>query len=318
MSLADLDLLRLLPLEVRAIALDPVTFPAFAGSTIRGAFGHALKDAACVVDHRICDVCRLVDECAYPALFEPRPRQGARRLAKQQRAPAPYVLRAPETAGEVRAGEPFSFGVTLVGRAVLLLPLVAAALLRAGERGVAAERSRFRIDRIDGPDGAPVLAGDPPLLSRPGPVAPSSFLAGSELDGGRVRVAFPDAVRLMKDGALARELPFDALVRSLLWRASTLLEFHEGTDLQVDFRGWIERARSVRTVRSELRRVDSLRWSSRQARAMNLRGVCGHVDYEGDLAAFAPLLAIGAAVGVGKGTTFGLGRMCVRAAPGDA
>ncbi|MFG0319823.1 MAG: CRISPR system precrRNA processing endoribonuclease RAMP protein Cas6 [Planctomycetota bacterium JB042] len=317
MSLAaSLDRLRLLPLEVRARAVDPLRLPAFAGSTLRGAFGHALKDAACVVDHRDCAACHLADACVHPALFEPRPPEGARRLDGRGRAPAPYVIR-PGPEREVPAGEAFRFGVTLIGRAVEQAPVVAAALLRVAARGLTAERHRFRIERIDGPDGGAIVSGDPPAFARRPPVAPSSFL-GPPAASDRLRVAFPSGVRILTRGALARELPFPVVARALLRRASTLLELHEGFDLRLDHRAWIDRAEGVRIERSDLRRADSLRWSARQERAMNLRGVRGSVDYAGDLAPFLPLLAFGVAVGVGKGTTFGLGRMDVLETPGDA
>src|SRR5690606_22771642 len=122
----------------------------------------------------------------------------------------------------------------------------------------------------------------------------------------RLRVEFVEPARVIAGGALSRELPFEGLVRALLRRASTLLEVHEGIELAIDFGEWIERAAEVRVERSELRRADSVRWSARQERAMNLRGVRGAVEYAGDLEPFLPLLALGVAVGIGKGTTFGL------------
>ena len=314
MSIPDVDRLRLLPLSVRATMLEPLEWGGFPGSALRGAFGHALKDTACVVEHRECEACDLRGACAVPALFEPPPPPDARRLAGQARVPPPYVLRPPPAAA-LDAGDPLEFGVTLIGRARDALAVVVGALARTGGRGLTGTRSRFEVGAVEGPGGAPALVGDPARVADLSPVGVAAFGVG--LASGRARIDFESPVRLTKDGRPARSVTFPLLVRALLWRASTLLEFHEGIDLDLDYRGWIDRAAAVRTVASDFARADSVRWSSRQDRVMNLRGVRGHLEVEGDLQPFEPLLALGAAVGVGKGTTFGLGRMSVRSGPGE-
>lgn len=317
----DLERLRLLPLEVLAEPLEEIELPAFAGSTLRGAFGHALLDTVCVVAHRDCGICPLVGECAYPYLFETRIPAGARRLVKQPFAPHPYVLRPPPEAGK---GSPLRFGMTLIGRAVERLPLVAEAICRMGGRGLARERGRFRVDsihsRLPGRAAPTVLVeGDPPILL-PEPERAVGRLGDFlvEPDGDRIAVRIRAPLRIVRRGVLEEQLPFHVLVRALLRRASSLLEFHEGIDLDVDFKGLIARAEQVLTRDSSLRRENRVRYSVRQERRMNLAGISGTVVYQGDLEPFLPLLALGQAVGVGKGTTFGLGLLEVTSATPDA
>lgn len=60
---AALDLSRY---ELKLRACEPVSLPAFLGSTLRGAFGHALKEAVCVMNHRDCAKCLVADRCIYP------------------------------------------------------------------------------------------------------------------------------------------------------------------------------------------------------------------------------------------------------------
>jgi len=319
-DLAALESLRLMPLWIRARARDEIPLPPFSGSTLRGALGHALLDSVCVVSHRECAACRLVDVCSYPYLFETSPGEGARRLKKQPFVPHPYVLVPPPGGRSYARGEPFEFGLTLIGRATELLPTVVSALLRMGERGLTRGRACFDIESID--QVAPgnsrqLVAGDPPGLLRGAAdlrVCLADYLQLAPL--GVVDIRFESPVRLLRDGRLLEDVPFDALIRALLRRATSLMEFHEGVDLELDFRGLIREAETVRLLESDLSRTDRLRFSVRQGRAMNLTGLCGRVRYQGRLEPFRSLLALGAAVGVGKGTTFGLGRLRLGATSG--
>lgn len=312
--LADLTLLRVLPLRFTAAALDPLELSAFPSSTLRGVFGHALKDTVCVVAHRDCDSCHLAHACVFPYLFETRPPADSARLKGAPAAPHPYRLQLDDSDRTVAVDETFEFDLTLIGRATELLPAILAAVERAGERGLTSRRQRFAVRRIEArPIGAAPL---PVLTAGTGVTLPEAGakvwrippLAGSPQ---RVEVRFASPVRLQHDGRFARDVPFHVLVRSLLRRASSLLEFHEGIDLQLDFRGLIGRAEAVVVERADLRKENRLRYSSRQQRMMNLIGLRGAVTYRGDVGPFAPLLALGEAVGVGKSTTFGLGSMVV-------
>lgn len=314
----------MLPLEIRARARESIELPAFAGSSLRGAFGHALKDVVCVVAHRECERCRLAGACSYPYLFEtPRP-EGARRLRGARAVPHPYAFHGLEGPQVLATGAPFEFGVTLIGSAVESAPLVIEALRRAAERGLGPNRGRFDLCEVavrNRPNAEPLLLlGGEALQSPPErdlAVARTSAFT-RDLSGGRAIVEFTAPARLTWNGGLSAEVPFHVLARNLLRRASSLLEFHEAVDLDVDFRGWIARAERVDTVAARFEVEDRLRYSTRQGRRMNLAGVLGRAVYAGELEPFAPLLGLGQLVGVGKGTTFGLGRMRVTTDAADA
>lgn len=321
-----LERLRLLPLELEAEALEPLTLPAFSGSTLRGAFGRALKDAVCVVAHGICEACPVHRECAYPYVFETVPGEQASRLRKATFVPHPYVVRAPEGDGPLAVGTTFRLGVTLIGRAVERAPAVVQALFRMGERGLTGSRSRFAVREVvawrgNGAPPLPVAVGDPPRMLA-GHAAGVTSIGAFRPDVGvaGITVRFVTPARLAWQGVPVGDVPFHVLARNLLRRASNLLALHEGIELEVDFRRAIADAEAVRVVESRLARADRVRYSARQDRIMNLHGVHGRVLYAGDVGPFRRLLALGQAVGVGKGTTFGLGRIEVaplREATGD-
>ena len=130
--------------------------------------------------------------------------------------------------------------------------------------------------------------------------------------GRRFTVRFLTPTRIRNEGAVRRDVTFQDLVRALLRRLSSLWYFHCGAELDVDFKGLIEQAAQVQTVRCELRWHDQQRFSGRQHQRIEMGGVVGRVEYEAPdtetLAPYWPLLRAGEVVHVGKGAVMGLGR----------
>ncbi|MEF8709297.1 MAG: hypothetical protein V5B38_10650 [Candidatus Accumulibacter propinquus] len=50
---------------------QPIRLPDYAGSMLRGAFGHALRQLACMTRQKECAGCPLIASCPYPAIFAP-------------------------------------------------------------------------------------------------------------------------------------------------------------------------------------------------------------------------------------------------------
>jgi len=157
----------------------------------------------------------------------------------------------------------------------------------------------------------------------PGPSGPSASAEswGLPVFAGpyslpRVNVVFRTMTRLKFQGGLEDRPEFHILIRSLLRRTSSLLYFHHGTRLDMDFRGFIAQAERVRLAAQDTRWVDWERYSSRQDTRMKLGGLVGTATYEFNDAGladlFLPWLILGEHIHVGKGCTFGLGWLKVR------
>jgi hypothetical protein len=109
---------------------------------------------------------------------------------------------------------------------------------------------------------------------------------------------------------LATDVHFRALAFAMLRRTLELAHFHvPGAVVDWSFHRLLAQANGVRVAASDLRWHDWQRYSNRQQRKMTLGGFVGTVHVEGDLAPFAALLRTAEIVHVGKGTTFGLGRL---------
>ena len=131
-----LPVLRLL-LGVRAD--EPLTLPAYAGSMLRGALGHALLRQS-PLPHDGNQPCALRESCTYCQVFRPLP-TAEHTLQKFSALPAPYCIEPPFDAVRpaprpLAPGQSFEFGLVLIGRAIAHLPALLAAFTSACQRGL--------------------------------------------------------------------------------------------------------------------------------------------------------------------------------------
>lgn len=122
-----------------------------------------------------------------------------------------------------------------------------------------------------------------------------------------ITISFLTPLRLRFDGHITDKIEFHILIRNLLRRISSLSYFHCGEKLGLDFKGLIEKAKTVKQAVSDIEWFDWKRYSTRQEEWMALGGVIGTVSYEGNMSDFMLFLKFGEYVHVGKGTSFGLG-----------
>lgn len=81
--------------QLQFSTIEQLQLPAFPGSAWRGAFGHALKKAVCVVKQQACSSCMLKTSCAYSYVFETPPPDSAEKMRKYNASPHPFVLQFP-------------------------------------------------------------------------------------------------------------------------------------------------------------------------------------------------------------------------------
>ncbi|MEA2600052.1 MAG: hypothetical protein QOF89_1044 [Acidobacteriota bacterium] len=295
-------------------AEEPAWMPPFQGSMLRGAFGHALRRTVCAMGPgQICASCPLRRACAYTRVFEPfiegEPPPFLRGIDQAVR---PYVFEPLGREGLLEPGDPFRFDLLLFGQAVDLQAYVVLSVERMARTGLGARRSCFRLLRAEAqdPDGSTrelFRAGAPPAL-RPAP--PS--VPFPRLPPGRAALHLLTPLRLKTRDRLTARPSFRDLTFNMLRRILEMAHFHvPGATLDWSFRTLLDRADSVRITAADLRWQDCKRWSQRQQTSMTLGGIVGRLVLEGDLAPFASLLGAAEVVHVGKGTTFGLGKVAV-------
>ena len=160
---------------------------AFAGSTLRGGFGHLFKRTVCTWPPGDCQRCLLKNTCSYPYIFETGPPPGSEKLRAIDQIPRPYVIEPPESTpsphqgegrGEgrmagrngasssiphpsslsYRPGEHFDFHLVLIGRAIDYLPYFLFTFIELG-----------RVASV------PTVVATPWPKSTPNPLLPSPF-----------------------------------------------------------------------------------------------------------------------------------------------
>jgi hypothetical protein len=298
-------------------AVDELHMPAYQGSTLRGGFGHAFKRMVCLrPDWGACTPCALRNECPYGYIFETTAPEESPSLFHMREVASPFVVEAPFGARRIyRPGERLSFEVVLIGRAIAYLPYFLLAFQELGRAGIGRPPGRYALQRICAAhpwraeqelvyDGVDVRVGCRDLTASYADVAAWA----SALPTGQLTLQFLTPTRIKYRDRYVTHPAFHVLVRALLRRLSTLAACHCDTAWQGDARALIAAAEAVETRRAAVGWVDWDRFSGRQQQRIPLGGFMGAITYAGDLAAFRPLLAMGALVHIGKAAVFGHGR----------
>jgi hypothetical protein len=261
-----------------------------------------------------CESCRLRRACVYTRIFEtfiedtPPPL-----LRGLPTSPRPYVFEPLEETLDFAPGDPLPFDLLLIGQAAELQAYTTLAVERMAAAGLGVHRVPFALSRVEAqaPDGSwiPIFADGRPF----GPAAvPPSLAPRDGFAASRATIHVLTPLRLKERGALAEAIDFRALAFTMIRRTLELAHFHvPGAEIDWSFRPLLDRAAAVRTT-ARLSWHDWDRYSNRQHRKVTLGGLLGTLKLEGDLDGdLAHLLRTAEILHVGKGATFGLGKLRV-------
>ncbi len=290
-------------------AMDPLCFPlAGAANGLRGAFGYALREAAC----RCSPGAHLAD-CAYARIFEPRALagQGPSGLAEW---PRPFVFRARHLDGRVFGPQqPFYMDMHLFDVRNAVFPHFADAMALMMERGLGRAKQKARLTRIEQRDtddrvlGCVWTDGKCSTLFAPASVGMTANGAVSALC-----VRFLTPTELKADGEPAVRPEFPVLFARLRDRISTLRTLYGAGPLEIDFREMGARAAEITMPRCEMKTAHLERRSSRTGQVHPLSGFTGEAEYRGaGLGEFVPYLRAAQWTGVGRQTVWGKGEIAV-------
>jgi hypothetical protein len=318
---------------------QPLALPDYAGSLLRGQFGAALRNVACMTRQPSCPGCPLIQTCPYTRIFEaPPPPKGSHALQDFSQIPNAYVLEPPTPGARVLdADDDFEFHLVLVGHATEQLALVIFALQRALAQGLTRARVPTDLLQVDWVDAAgtahPIWSIESPVLrehvavltlpqaslrASPHPNPPPEW-EGADT-GASLSLHIHTPLRLQSQGKPLGigQLTPRALIATLARRTALLMDFHAGQN------GWGEAAKHIThlseslTDTQELHWFDWTRYSSRQQQEMTLGGVLGSWTLHGNAATLAeiwPWLWLGQWLHAGKNASMGLGGYtleCVR------
>lgn len=300
--MTDLPPLPLARYRLEFMVEKPLHLPAYAGSTLRGAFGGALRSSVCTTGQNACEACPLIAACPYAVLFETQAIAGEGPI----QAPRPYIIEPPQWGERNYApGELLAFHLVLAGRALDQLALVLHAFVRAFRLGVGRGNGTARLARVlhIGTQENVVLEKlESALIDHETLAPPASAL------GETVTLHFHSPLRLQDNGrrATAEEYTPRRLLMALVRRVALMHEHHGAGPLALEFSKLARQSEAI-VGEKNLQWRDWSRYSNRQQQKMALGGVIGEWTLKGDLAPFLPFLHLGQWLHVGKEATFGLG-----------
>ncbi len=296
--------------RVTFAACEPLDLPSYLGSTLRGAFGHAFRAVACPAPRG--QQCPIPAQCPYHLIFETSPPPGSDALRTHEEIPRPFVIAPAQIEGptqqQFRPGDEVRFDLTLIGRAHEFFPYFVVALREVNRIGRGRQAVELRrIEDVTPASFADAQSSDCPPepgarerreaihsavplcvydaaenLVRPGNrVLTLEDCASAPMPRGTLTIDFITQTRLKHEGRFIRRPEFHILFRRLLGRLSSLSRFHCGAPLDVDFRGLIDQAASIRLIKDETRWTTWQRYSTRQDRRMEWEGIVGRAAYEG-------------------------------------
>jgi len=317
---------------------EGVRLPDYAGSLLRGQFGAALRNVACMTRQPTCGDCPLLTTCPYAQIFESKP-ISSHALQSFSAIPNAYVveptlpptglLNAKPEPGQVHPadlgqGDTLVFHHVLVGQAIGQLALVVFAWQRALAQGLTKSRSPADLLQVDWVDAhgtahpiwhhqQPVLAAHPANLAVPGmphllPVTNHGQPGGQPT----LQLHIHTPLRLQHQGQPLRptQLTPRTLVAAVARRVALVLEFHaQQPEWGLQVPATVAHAQTLTDTR-QLQWFDWTRYSSRQQQEMTLGGVLGTWALHGTpdvLAAIWPWLWLGQWLHVGKNATMGMG-----------
>ena len=300
-------------LRFRFLADTRIAISGYKGSPFRGLFGYAFKRLVCPFRSAECDTCLLKHSCLYLAVFEtPSDAKQILHRTGPNRSPHPFVLTPPLDRREwIPPGDEFTAEITLMGMAMKALPHMALTFREMGSLGIGKNRAKFHLTA-----GEAWSRNGWVLFYKPGgKIEPSNIPTCSFVDEAVVHTTSRSVtlrtvtpMRLKKKGRLVTDLIFQHLIGSLLRRLDDLARLYGSGPLPVDIPALIKRSETVEQRQYGMSWIDFERYSSRQNTRMRIGGLEGEVCFEGDLAPFVPWLTLGAALHVGKATSFGFGR----------
>lgn len=303
--------LRFLKLVFSLVALDKIVIPKnLKGNIIRGAFGLIFKRLNC----RSIPICidRCVDnKCLYSRIFEPHfddTPSGMRDI------PRPFILTHTNDDREIiYAGESFNIGFNLFGWACDYYGHFIEAVREMGNEGIGSLRGRFLLKHVYNEDingNKEVVVINNNILKD---VRPFTIDGNYQILTRYIKITIRTPTIIKYEGSIVRQPDFYHLFLRLRDRVSAIAYFHNGIELEEDFKLLELEAREVETIQSNWRWVELKRRSSKTHQLHDLSGVVGYGVYDFKsierVELFAPWIKIGEIVNVGKNSVWGMGEI---------
>ncbi len=298
--------------ELHFIQQSPGRLPGLSTAVWRGVLGMQMKRMSQGAASCPALPGWLPRERLYEYFMETPPPPDTPVMRRYSSVPHPFVLLGEwsEQERHLQAGQSLQLQLRLFGRACMLVNVVILALARGAAGGLGKARARAQLQHVSttAGDGMPTMIFEPGGMFSPPPVVAPDVPA---MPDHTLHIHFESPLRLQHKGRILGPDTFSAttFLMNIVRRYSMLSLFHEGRELQADFRALKRQAEQVRVIDKRLRMVRLQRYSARQGRTHPLDGVVGDCTLDmREAPDLWPFLWLGQYTLAGKGTVYGLGR----------
>jgi CRISPR-associated endoribonuclease Cas6 len=307
------NVLEKLAFQVFEFVLVPgesIIFPHFKGNVFRGFLGKALRRLTCASGLDDCKDCILSNNCIYSRIFESfNPGFNQSILGKVEKAPHPFIVDVGEKNQlEYSRNQDIRFRLTLIGEAMKYIPYFILAFIDIGEYGIGRTRGCFKIKQVR-TRGQEIYNPLKKQITLDFDSISGAQFMGEKWDKGSLNISLETPLRLKYKQRFQKHITFQMIVSNLLRRVYLLANHYCGGPTSVDMKELIEKSKKEVLINSEIYWHQQERYSYRQNRGISMAGVSGTLEFEGDFRPFIGFLRIGEYLHLGKGTSFGLGKI---------
>ena len=281
-----------LPLAISLLALEQAELPSFLGSTLRGAIGQSLLQ---------------VDKEASAFLYRNGDGEVNGKITAKPYMILPPKVCTPQTV--IEQGDYLKFKILLFGRAEKYLSSVVSALVRIGRFGLGARRYQFELRDIIDSQTQRIVWHRGQYFKAAATAAMVPYRRMRNAAGAVVELCTP--LRIRHGGRLLRTLSFQTLIRNIINRIADLTERYGGWLDKEEADKVLESAGNIQTVYEGVKMIGLERYSNRIDRKMDFSGLCGRIEYAGEMSQFVPWLYAAQCLHIGRNTTFGMGKIQV-------
>lgn len=283
-TLQLLTILNSLPItryQVVIQAESTIKFDHYAGSAVRGAFGHALKKVAYFSGDA---------SCSYNFLFEPKVKNNT------PSKPVPIIFECHDLDTSIETKQQSSFNIVLIGqRAHDELPIITLALRHAFNSGIGLKNSQRGTAKIISID----------VANKPTPVDYAKSLA----DLSKIRLNFKTPTRLQKEGHILQNKSVEKTDLILAMQRRLKFIYYHYADSNA--KGNIDLLPDIDTqglgFKKHTIQAHWKRYSNRQKTTQIMDGFTGSIDFFDVSESLWAYLYLNQWLHVGKNTVFGLG-----------
>ncbi len=302
--------------ELEVMVSRKIVWNSFPGSVVHGVLGMKLKERSCVVTHRQCGRCYLVQSCPYGAIYESKVPVDAERMRLYPQTPHPLrIAVCPWNRQTAEPGDRFRVNLYLYGQAVMFFLSALLAIDDALMDGIGRKHGGARGvgQLLSVRDFLGGREFDWQVLKRDysTPVEPCElYTLGNAGRKKSIKIGFTTPVKVVTAGKINFNPTVRDVTSALLRRMSNFQYFYNRKEPNIDYKGILAIADDL-AAEYRMKRVQAIRYSSRQKKTLSVSGAIGTITIDNCPRDIQSILSAGQYLGVGKSTTMGLGNYSV-------